>query len=443
MMSNIYYQFGVKMEELTKVQIIALVAKTYTHVHWAPSNSFAHATFPTTMREGTILVRGDGKTKRWVLGMMVGNALNAAALLNLSKCLTAVKKIKNLRSIAFSMDEHWDDCHDYHSQLLNFANSAKDVNVHLVSQHFLPMYTTPDEIFKDPEAWSQHAIWINETLNGGMYKGVEEQIPEEEEQVPEPEGEEQIQKPDEEEQIVPTYETTTLLTYTIENIPEGYEDFFSWEMDPTYDGSLIKISKELKTDAEKGVVIYPPIHLIYNAFHHVKPENLKVLIIGMDPYIHERQAMGLSFSVEKDVAVPPSLRNIKKELIDDGWKDENPECGDLSQWCQRGVFLYNSALTVKDSDSSSYLKLWKSFSSNLVTWLHTNCHPLVIIAWGTPAQIFAKQFNQNRNKIITSSHPSPLSAHVNFFGSKPFSKANYNLKLLGREPVDWNLYKQK
>ena len=198
------------------------------------------------------------------------------------------------------------------------------------------------------------------------------------------------------------------------------------------------MSKYLLTELQKGD-IYPPLHLVYNIFHILKPEDIKVVIIGQDPFHDCDQAMGIAFSVPEEIHVLPSLRNIYKELKDDGFEVKDRTNGNLKKWCDQGIFLINSALTVRAHEAGSHSKKWnESFSSQLMRWINENCDPLVVIMWGNHALNFSKLFSDKHKKII-SVHPSPLSALRGFFGSKPFSKANKYLLTLGREAIDWSL----
>jgi uracil-DNA glycosylase len=219
----------------------------------------------------------------------------------------------------------------------------------------------------------------------------------------------------------------SLLEYTKRCTPRGWSAFFS---DPTI--GLKKISDELS-----GQVFYPSIYSIYTSFDLTIPDDIKVLIIGQDPYFNG-QAMGISFSVRTGVALPPSLKNIFKELESDGFSVSNKTNGNLVKWCRQGVFMLNTALTVAPGKAGSHTKLWlKEFTPKLMEYLNKK-GPVVVIMWGNDAQSFADYFD-DRHKKIRSSHPSPFSAAYSFFGSKPFSKTNKYLKEMGKKPIDWSL----
>jgi uracil-DNA glycosylase len=198
------------------------------------------------------------------------------------------------------------------------------------------------------------------------------------------------------------------------------------------------ISQEIQ-DCEFNV--FPPIESVFNAFTTglcADPEKIKVVIIGQDPYHTKGAAMGLAFSCP---TLQPSLKNIHKELKSDGFKVDS-KSGDLTKWANQGVFLINTALTVIEGKANSHSKIWKDFTKRILTFLNTQEH-LVVIMWGKEAQTLGKRhFSADKHKFIESVHPSPFSVNgknADFFGSKPFSKANTYLKQWGVSEVDWNL----
>ena len=197
------------------------------------------------------------------------------------------------------------------------------------------------------------------------------------------------------------------------------------------------IASFLDQEEADGQTFYPPRQLIYNAFNHVPPSNVKVLLLGLDPYINPGQAMGLSFSVPDETPLPPSLLNIFKELCADGFK--KGESGNLTKWADQGVLLLNAALTVRQGVTKSHFKEWQEFTKRLLRYLDKACPPFVAILWGRDAQKVAGPIIGERHRVIESAHPSPLSAANGFFGSHPFSKCNRMLEMIGRDPVDWNL----
>ncbi|MRG85789.1 uracil-DNA glycosylase [Salinibacillus xinjiangensis] len=185
--------------------------------------------------------------------------------------------------------------------------------------------------------------------------------------------------------------------------------------------------------------IYPKMEDIYNAFHHTSYQDTKVVILGQDPYHGLEQAHGFSFSVKPTVQVPPSLKNIYKELQNDlGCKI--PNHGYLKNWAEQGVLLLNTVLTVRAHQAASHRgKGWEHFTDKVIEVLNEREKPVVFILWGNHAKQKMAKLNQQKHKIITSPHPSPLSAHRGFFGSKPFSQANEFLKSIGEKPIDWQI----
>lgn len=185
--------------------------------------------------------------------------------------------------------------------------------------------------------------------------------------------------------------------------------------------------------------IYPEMHHIFQAFEWTPFSKVKVVILGQDPYHGPHQANGLSFSVMPGVAVPPSLKNIYKELQSDlGIKPVNH--GYLKSWAEQGVLLLNSVLTVQDGVAFSHRgKGWERLTDYAIEQLSKRPEPVVFILWGRAARDKIKLINTNANIVIQSAHPSPLSANRGFFGSKPFSKTNEALEAMGEKPINWKL----
>ncbi len=185
--------------------------------------------------------------------------------------------------------------------------------------------------------------------------------------------------------------------------------------------------------------IYPPKELIFNAFKLTPFKDVKVVIVGQDPYHGVGQAHGLSFSVQKGVKLPPSLRNIFIELKSDLNIDPVKD-GDLTKWAKEGVLLLNATLTVKKDSPNSHSKLgWEIFSDYVIKKLNQKEEPIVFILWGNFAKSKKKYITNPKHLIIESAHPSPYSANYGFFGSKPFSKTNDFLKKNGIKEIDWKL----
>lgn len=183
--------------------------------------------------------------------------------------------------------------------------------------------------------------------------------------------------------------------------------------------------------------IFPPKHDIFNALHYTPLSNVKVLLLGQDPYHDLNQAHGLSFSVLPGQKIPPSLQNIFRELQDD-IGCAIPNHGYLKKWADQGVLLLNTVLTVRAHQPNSHQgKGWENFTDAVIKALNAQDRPLVAFLWGKPAQSKKKLLTNSNHLILEAPHPSPLSAYRGFLGSKPFSKANRYLAEHGLEPIDW------
>lgn len=205
-------------------------------------------------------------------------------------------------------------------------------------------------------------------------------------------------------------------------------------------------NKDYFKDLEKFVLkeynaktIYPKINEVYNAFRYTSFNDIKVVIIGQDPYHGENQAEGLCFSVKKGLQKPPSLVNIFKELRDDlGYAI--PKNGSLVSWTKEGVLLLNAVLTVeKDKAASHKGKGWEIFTDEVIKIINKKDTPVVFILWGSYARSKKELITNKKHFIIESAHPSPLSAHNGFFGSRPFSKTNKFLIEHGLKPINWEI----
>ena len=198
----------------------------------------------------------------------------------------------------------------------------------------------------------------------------------------------------------------------------------------------------LQAEEDAGKAVYPPRGSRLKALELTPLDQVKVVILGQDPYHGAGQAMGLSFSVPQGIKVPPSLVNIYKELESD-LGIARPAHGDLSRWAQQGVLLLNNTLTVEDSKAGSHAgRGWDALTDASVAAVAAREEPSVFILWGSHAQAKAKRIGGLRggpHHIIESPHPSPLSAYRGFFGSRPFSRANEFLSANGRGPIDWSL----
>jgi len=215
-------------------------------------------------------------------------------------------------------------------------------------------------------------------------------------------------------------------------INKKWDELLKTEFQKPYFKSLGTFVKE----EYKNKTVFPEYKNIFNALRYTDYDEVKVVILGQDPYHGVGEAHGLSFSVQKGVKRPPSLDNIFKELESDiGVKRTN---NDLTDWAKKGVFLLNSIMTViKDRPLSHKDKGWETFTDNLIKLLNEREKPVVFILWGSYARSKKTLITNKRHCIIESPHPSPLSAYRGFFGSKPFSKANNFLVTNGIEPVSW------
>lgn len=184
-------------------------------------------------------------------------------------------------------------------------------------------------------------------------------------------------------------------------------------------------------------IIYPEKHNVFRALKLTPYHNVKVVIMGQDPYHGEREANGLSFSVSKGITLPPSLRNIYKELYDDLSIERNNN-GDLSDWAREGVLLLNAVLTVEKDKPASHRNFgWELLTDYIIKVLNEKNEPVVFILWGNFAKAKAKYITNPNHLVLTSPHPSPFSARSGFFGSKPFSKTNSYLISKGIAPIKW------
>lgn len=185
--------------------------------------------------------------------------------------------------------------------------------------------------------------------------------------------------------------------------------------------------------------VYPPKEKLFACLKTCDMNDVKVVILGQDPYHQRGQAMGLSFSVPRGIKVPPSLVNIYQELHDDIGMDI-PRHGDLTTWAKQGVLLLNTVLSVEDSNPNCHRgKGWETFTDRIMSELNNYDKPLVFLLWGKPAQEKARLITNPKHLLLKTVHPSPLSAYRGFFGCRHFSQANAFLKQNGRTPIDWRI----
>ena len=203
---------------------------------------------------------------------------------------------------------------------------------------------------------------------------------------------------------------------------------------PYYKNLYQTVNEEYRTHQ-----IFPPADDIFNAFALTPLHEVKVVILGQDPYHGEGQAHGLCFSVKPDVEIPPSLVNIYKELQDD-CGCEIPNNGYLTKWAKQGVLLLNTVLTVRAHQANSHRGIgWEEFTDAAIRVLNEQDRPMVFILWGRPAQMKKSMLTNPNHLIIESPHPSPLSAYRGFFGSRPFSRTNKYLREHGLKEIDWQI----
>lgn len=219
-------------------------------------------------------------------------------------------------------------------------------------------------------------------------------------------------------------------------IEAGWKELLHAEFSKPY---FLQIATHLKTEKLAGKIIYPPGSLIFNAFNKTPPPNLKVVILGQDPYHNPGQAHGLSFSVPDGVTPPPSLINIYKEIAADIGL-QLPRQGNLEKWAERGVLLLNAALTVRANEPASHAKIgWMDFTDAVIRTISNQKQHVVFLLWGRFAQEKQVLIDETKHLVLKAAHPSPFSADKGFFGCKHFSKTNEYLVKNGIDPIDWSL----
>ncbi|MGJ0330100.1 uracil-DNA glycosylase [Aliarcobacter cryaerophilus] len=199
--------------------------------------------------------------------------------------------------------------------------------------------------------------------------------------------------------------------------------------------------KKLKEEIDKRyetTTVFPEKQNIFKAFYLTKLDNLKVVILGQDPYHGFGQAQGLAFSTPANIKNPPSMQNILKEIQSDLGKKSICEDGDLTPWAKQGVLLLNTILTVEEAKPKSHHDLgWEVFTDNIIKYISDNCEDTIFILWGSPAISKTKLIDRKKHHILTAPHPSPLSSYRGFFGCKHFSQTNNILKSLNKEAIIW------
>ena len=216
----------------------------------------------------------------------------------------------------------------------------------------------------------------------------------------------------------------------------------SWlvHLEPEFEKEyMLELKAFLKAEKNQGKTIYPPGSLIFNALNTTPLDKVKVVLLGQDPYHGPGQAHGLSFSVPEGVRIPPSLRNIYKELAAD-CAISAPTHGNLTSWAEQGVLLLNATLTVEQGQAGAHQKKgWETFTDRVIQIVNAQCNHCVFILWGSYAHKKSAMIDTSKHLVLKSVHPSPLSAQRGFFGSKPFSQTNEYLSSHQKTPIDWQI----
>lgn len=201
-----------------------------------------------------------------------------------------------------------------------------------------------------------------------------------------------------------------------------------------------KLMLQVQAEREAGKTIYPPREKVFTAFSTTALEDVRVVILGQDPYHGPNQAHGLCFSVLPGVRIPPSLKNIYKELASDIEGFVIPNHGNLLSWAQQGVLLLNTVLTVEQGKAHSHAKWgWETFTDKVIDAVNEHREGVVFLLWGSHAQKKGGSINRKKHCVLHAPHPSPLSAHRGFFGSRPFSQTNQFLTQTGKQPIQWQI----
>lgn len=217
------------------------------------------------------------------------------------------------------------------------------------------------------------------------------------------------------------------------NIESSWKRALAHEFDKEYFKKIVTFVE----DEYKSQTIFPPRENIFRAFSLCTFDAVRVVILGQDPYHGPNQANGLSFAVQKGIRLPPSLKNIFKEVVSD-MKIDPEQSGDLTRWAEQGVLLLNATLTVQEQNPGSHQhKGWEEFTDAVIKTISDTKEHVVFVLWGKYAKQKGAYIDRTKHCVIESAHPSPFSAHTGFFGSKPFSTANAYLKQHGLKTIDW------
>ena len=389
-----FHQMSSKVNVLeyssTEAQILAWFCRPNEPLDSNLTKKFPYVTFGKKKPSpGSIKISGDGNRQRFVLILVFKDKKS------LSVCLKKISKIKGLKSIAFPDSP-------YNNYILEWAETESEIKVLLPKQ-------APEEPSKKFLLWVWNKLKEDPDIDTEKLKSLYKAFSE-------------------------TWEKTCLEEYLRKFTPYGWEDFFLHMRDGGYIQDISEtLSKEKKSE------ISPNLVDVFAAFEFRPPEELKVVIIGQDPYPTPGAAMGLAFSTPKGwYPLQPSLKNIYKELISEGYEvDKNS--GNLTYWAEQGVFLINTSLTVLKGKTGSHFKIWEKFTDQLFMYLNNKCEHLVVIMWGLHAKKRAKYFDDKKHAKIYGVHPSPFNRGVGFLGTKPFSKANTYLVGWKYKPIDWSL----
>ena len=219
--------------------------------------------------------------------------------------------------------------------------------------------------------------------------------------------------------------------------PKSWESIINDERDKEYFQSVLAFVEQQRNS---GKTVYPPQEQVFSAFDMTPFESVRVVILGQDPYHGANQAHGLAFSVLPGVKIPPSLRNMYKELAQDIDGFEIPSHGYLDTWASQGVLMLNTVLTVEEAKAHSHAKCgWETFTDAIIAELNQRSEPIIFLLWGAHAQKKGQAIDENKHHVLVAPHPSPLSAHRGFFGCQHFSTTNKLLSSMDQQPIDWRL----
>ena len=219
--------------------------------------------------------------------------------------------------------------------------------------------------------------------------------------------------------------------------PKSWESIINDERDKEYFQSVLAFVEQQRNS---GKTIYPPQEQVFSAFDMTPFESVRVVILGQDPYHGAKQAHGLAFSVLPGVKIPPSLRNMYKELAQDIEGFEIPSHGYLDTWASQGVLMLNTVLTVEEAKAHSHAKCgWETFTDTIIAELNQRSEPIIFLLWGAHAQKKGQAIDADKHHVLVAPHPSPLSARRGFFGCQHFSMTNELLSSINQQPIDWTL----